>query len=102
MFGAQLFEQLATRGIRQRDVTYEQIEGFSAGERARLLGVPSCLDVVSAATQQARENFAGVVMILHQEQPQLFVPRRSYVGDKPAYLRMGLGDCRQFKAKGRA
>ena len=78
-------------------------KGFSAGERARLLGVPGCLDVVSSPTQQPRENFAGVVMILHKEQPQAFAPCRSYsVGGKPAHFRMGLGDGRQFKAKGRA
>ena len=64
MLSAQLFEQVTARGVGQSDITDEQIEGFSAGERACLLGVPGCFDLVSSPTQQPCENLAGVVMIL--------------------------------------
>src|SRR5207244_9483342 len=54
MLSAQLFQQLATRRIRQSDVTYEQVEGFFTGNGARLLRVPGCLDAVSSQIEHTR------------------------------------------------
>ena len=75
---------------------------FPLAKGARLLRVLVRLDAVSSQTQQPRENFAGVVMVLHKEQPQTFAPhRRRSVGGTPAQFPMRLGDSRQFNAKSR-